>query len=199
MKTRTDILNFLAKKYQLKRYLEIGLQNAAQNFDKIKCDDKESVDPDPKANAIYQMTSDDFFRSRAIASDLTGEVHNFDMIFIDGMHTAEQVEKDFHNSLKILSWDGFIVLHDCNPEKEEHTIVPRPTKTGHWNGNVYKFAATFEGSPHVCTVDIDNGCTVIQKKQGLTGKRIDLTWDHFDKNRKQILNLISWHEFINAN
>ncbi len=198
MKTRTDILNHLAEKYQLKRYMEIGLQNAAQNFDKIKCDYKVSVDPDSKAGATFEMTSDEFFKNRIELMKKTAIVDKdeiFHLIFIDGLHEAQQVEKDFHNALKILSWDGFIVLHDCNPEKEEHTIVPRPTKTGHWNGNVYQFAATFEGSPHVCTVAIDNGCMVIQKKQGLTGKRIDLTWDHFNKNRKQILNLISWDEF----
>lgn len=190
MKTRTDILNHLIEKYQLKKYLEIGLQNRSQNFDKINCSYKISVDPDPNADAIFCLTSDVYFAAQHQDNPA------FDLIFIDGLHEAQQVEKDFHNALKILSWDGFIVLHDCNPEKEEHTIVPRPTKTGHWNGNVYKFAATLEGSPHVCTVDIDNGCMVIQKKQGLTGKRIDLTWEYFDANRKKILNLISWDEFI---
>lgn len=210
MKTRTDLLNHLAEKYQLKRYLEIGLQNAAQNFDKINCEFKISVDPNPDAHATFQMTSDEFFEICDLGVnklDITShgddkpkfiEVDKtMNLIFIDGLHEAGQVEKDFHNALKILSWNGFIVLHDCNPVKEEHTIVPRPKPTGHWNGNVYKFAATFEGSPHVCTVDIDNGCMVIQKKQGLTGKRIDyLNWDYFDQYRKQILNLISWDEFI---
>jgi hypothetical protein len=134
MPNRTDLLNHLATKYDLKRYLEIGVQVPALNFDKIKCEYKVGVDPDPMAMTTYTMTSDQFFKTFA-------HQHVFDLIFIDGLHTAEQVRKDFENALKILSPKGFIVMHDCNPEKEEHTIVPRPRPTGHWNGDVYKFAS----------------------------------------------------------
>jgi hypothetical protein len=195
MKTRTDLLNHLAEKYNLKRYLEIGVQDPKQNFDKIICKQKVSVDPDQNAGAGFQMISDDFFNV------WTANINyqEFDLIFIDGLHTAEQVKKDFESALKILSPGGFIVLHDCNPEKEEHTIVPRPTKTGHWNGDVYKFAVAFEESPHVHTVDIDNGCMVIQFKEGLRWKKVDfILWDFFDQYRKELLHLISWEEFTNV-
>lgn len=198
MKTRTDLLNHLAEKYQLKRYLEIGVQNPAQNFDKINCPYKISVDPDPNANATIQKTSDEYFTAEiGLNEQFPSLQKNYDLIFIDGLHTAEQVQKDFENALQVLTPNGFIVLHDCNPEKEEHTIVPRPTKTGHWNGSCYKFAASFQGSPHVHTVDIDNGCMVIQKKAGLRWSKVDyILWDYFDEYRKEILNLISWDEFI---
>ena len=209
---RTDLLNHLAKKYNLNRYLEIGVQVPELNFDKIVCEYKIGVDPDLKANATFCKTSDWFFS--LLLDDDGDDIYNygyqsifktgpnmintsFDLIFIDGLHTAKQVKKDFENSLKILSPNGFIVLHDCNPEKEEHTIVPRPTKTGHWNGDVYKFAVAFEGSPHVHTVSIDNGCMVIQKKDGLKWVGVDfILWDYFDQYRKEILNLISWDEFV---
>src|SRR5690606_5184892 len=155
MPNRTDLLNHLATKYDLKRYLEIGVQNPDINYYKIVCPYKTGVDPDPRADATYRMTSDRFFEFTT---------NTFDLIFIDGLHTAEQVGKDFENSLKILSPKGFIVLHDCNPEKEEHTIVPRPTPTGHWNGDVYKFACRLSDPENMFhTVNIDNGCGVFRR------------------------------------
>jgi hypothetical protein len=199
MKTRTDLLNHLAEKYNLQSYLEIGVQVPELNFDKIKCKHKWGVDPDPNARARHQMTSDEFFEFHRVSiPDI-----QFDLIFIDGLHTAEQVKKDFENALKILSPNGFIVLHDCNPEKEEHTIVPRPTARGHWNGDVYKFAMDLIWWDPGCakTVDIDNGCLVYSSAASLGGKisyvlSRNAKWDFFDRNRKQLINLISWDEFV---
>lgn len=198
MKTRTDLLNHLAEKYNLQRYLEIGVQVPELNFDKIKCAYKIGVDPDPKAGAAFKITSDEFFQYSHFM-DCDGP---FDLIFVDGKHTAEQVKKDFENSLKILSPNGFIVLHDCNPLQEEHTIVPRPTPRGHWNGDVWRFAVATKGYDELirCTVDIDNGCMVIRNTGvewmsplfGVT----EISWDQFNENRKELLNLITWDEFI---
>lgn len=210
MITRTDLLNHLATKYNLKKYLEIGVQNPNQNFDKINCEYKVSVDPDPNAHASFCMTSDKFF------SLTTDDLHdygwashfkikgtdssywsNFDLIFIDGLHTAEQVKKDFENALNIISHNGFIVLHDCNPLKEEHTIVPREKPTGHWNGDVYRFAVTIHNK---ITVDIDNGISLFSPNCNVLyvtyPETKDISWEYFDKNRKELLNLITWDEFI---
>lgn len=198
-KTRTDLLNHLAEKYQLKRYLEIGVQNPAQNFDKINCEYKVSVDPDPKAHATFCCTSDDFFYlNTKPANNPESILPIFDLVFIDGLHTAEQVKKDFENALTVLSPNGFIVLHDCNPLKEEHTIVPRPTPTGHWHGDVYRFACIM---PFVdfWTVDIDCGCMVILPKRSSFSRPQNfrhVTWAFFKENREELLNLISWDELI---
>lgn len=207
--TRTDLLNFLIKTYELKQYLEIGVQNSKQNFDLIDCESKCSVDPDYKANAIVKKTSDEFFE---IWQSIQGEEirwpridgdsylfkKHFDCIFIDGLHTAEQVKKDFENSLRFLSPNGFIVLHDCNPEKEEHTIVPRPKPTGHWNGDVYKFAWRLFKDKNFITVDIDCGCGVYSgnKKPNIVLSDKPIEWVDFDTHRKELLNLISWDEFV---
>jgi hypothetical protein len=196
MKTRTDLLNHLVEKYKLERYLEIGVQVPELNFDKIKCQYKIGVDPDPKSEPTHLMTSDEFFGGPAFECD-----GPFDLIFIDGLHTAEQVKKDFENALKILSPNGFIVLHDCNPEKEEHTIVPRPSARGHWNGDVWKFAAALYGYSEIdrWTVDIDNGCMIFRNNKDYTRVNFGISqmpWSTFDKGRKDYLNLISWDEFI---
>jgi hypothetical protein len=202
MKTRTDLLNFLAEKYDLQRYLEIGIQVPELNFHKIKCPSKVGVDPaitpEFKMNAgngynLFRLTSDDYFA----ISDKNG--NKFDLVFIDGLHTAEQVKKDFENALKVLSPNGFIVLHDCSPLKEEHTIVPRPTERGHWNGSCYKFAAAFWGYKNRYTVDIDNGCMVYHT-QGAPMQDVpvlnNMSWSHFNTHRKELLNLITWDEFV---
>jgi hypothetical protein len=196
MKTRTDLLNHLAEKHGLISYLEIGVQDPKQNFDKIICPQKVSVDPDPKAGATWQMTSDEFFEGQFYLGIQP------DLVFIDGLHTAEQVKKDFENALKILAPWGFIVLHDCNPEKEEHTIIPRPTQRGHWNGDVYKFVVTI-GRKMKYTVDIDNGCMVVSPFSANVIYAVDdntrsITWSLFYRNRKRLLNLISWDEFIDT-
>lgn len=197
--TRTDVLNHLIQRYNLKRYLEIGVQVPALNFDKIQCEYKVGVDPDPKALASLQMTSDQFFKNPRLylTDSIDDDLPPFDLIFIDGLHTAEQVKKDFENALKILCDGGFIVLHDVNPETYDRTLVPRPTPTGTWNGSTYKFAVAFEDSPHVYTVDVDHGCMVIQKKEGLKWGHVSyLNWEFFDQYRKELLHLISWDEFI---
>lgn len=174
--------------------MEIGLQSAAQNFDKIQCEYKVSVDPDPSAHATFCMTSDDFFERLKPGN----QDYIFDLIFIDGLHTAEQVQKDFENAIKILSSNGYIVIHDANPQKEEHTIVPRPTPSGHWNGSCYKFAVQLASNwANYKTVDIDNGCGVFYncfEKFSLQAEPKD--WNHFNRNRKELLNLITWDEFV---
>jgi hypothetical protein len=198
MKNRTDLLNFLAEKYNLQRYLEIGVQVPELNFDKVICKQKVGVDPDPLARATWQMTSDEFFHGRFYEGIVP------DLVFIDGLHTKEQVKKDFENALKILSPNGFILIHDCNPEKEEHTIVPRTSARGHWNGDVYKFACTIGRAKH--TIDIDNGCMVIYGDEVYVPKPqrffyIDgpPDWQTFTANRIGLLNLITWDEFISLN
>ena len=205
MPNRTDVLNHLARKHSLEKYLEIGVQDVRQNFENIVCTLKLGVDPNYSYvshegnDVVLMMTSDEFFENppHSLAFDWISE---FDLIFIDGLHTAEQVRKDFENALKILSPKGFIVMHDCNPEKEEHTIVPRPTPTGHWNGDVYRFASCL-GYGHDCffTVDIDNGCGVWRNcnEQYVPNEFLtEIKWEWFAKNRERCLNLTPWNEFI---
>lgn len=203
MKTRADLLNHLAEKYNLKKYLEIGVQDPKQNFDKIICPIKIGVDPDFIGPGFIRKTSDNFFREiferEKQEEETDASMFIVDLVFIDGLHTAEQVKKDFESALKILSPNGFIVLHDCNPLKEEYTIVPRPIERGHWNGDVYKFAIGIE-KDFAVTVDIDNGCLVFSNKKAIDSvvyRPVEyLNWGYFDKNRKELLNLISWDEFI---
>ncbi|WP_114748969.1 class I SAM-dependent methyltransferase [Pleomorphovibrio marinus] len=94
MKSRTKIINEIFTKNNYRTYLEIGL-GTGENFKSIISPLKIGVDPYlpqieiNKNEKLYRMTSDTFFEN----------LHNeFDLIFIDGLHIAEQVENDIINS-----------------------------------------------------------------------------------------------------
>ena len=156
----TALLNYLVDRHGLKSYLEIGVQNPANNFDKVKAQAKVGVDPEVKDDIrVYEGTSDDYF----IGYGQEEDKRTYDLIFIDGDHTKEQVKRDFENSLNCLNQNGFIVIHDTLPLNEQGTRVPRETKQ--WWGDVYKFAFELNLYPGIdfCTYDFDNGCTVVWK------------------------------------
>lgn len=188
--TRTDILNHLIKTRRFTRYLEIGL-NKSVNFDRVACDYKISVDPDPKCRATFCKTSDQYFKIIE-----TWAVF-YDLIFIDGLHHDDQLERDVDNSLKHLAPGGLIVCHDCNPLVEIEQRVPRETKR--WNGNVWKAIVKLRQRHDITvyTVDTDEGCAIIEKKPNHLPLRVtrELTFDNLEAHRQIWLNLISVKEF----
>lgn len=203
MRDHTDLLMHLASKYNLQSYLEIGINTKRNNFDHIPCKVKVGVDPNPKAEASFIMTSDEFFDQ--VGGDIK-VVGGFDLIFIDGLHEWSQVKKDFDNSLRALKPGGFIVLHDCNPVKEIYSFFPRNGLRGVWNGDCYKFILTLIGYDGIdfVTVNFDHGCTVVWKSSSRTGAYV---WSHlcedpksynfqFLKENQYLLKLISPEEFL---
>ena len=156
----TQLIQALIDKHNLKSYCEIGVQSTSQNFDKIKCKSKDGVDPCLSTSLngsirIIGATSDEYFERWAKPTDI---------FFLDGLHHKEQIKRDFENSLRCLSDNGFIVIHDVLPENEAGTIVPRETKQ--WWGDVYKWAMTVSQEyPDVDfkTFNIDNGCMLVWK------------------------------------
>jgi len=182
--TRTELINMLIKMHGFTSYLEIGMQKAENNFNKIIADVKVSVDPDPKAEATHQCTSDVFF---------DWDNRKFDVIFIDGLHEAPQVERDTINAMRIMNPGGFIVLHDCNPKEEWQQLVPRQHKV--WYGDVWRAFVGFRLKyPDVISFCLDHDCGLGVIKY--TDKKIepgfiaDISWQEFDKNRKQLLGII---------
>jgi hypothetical protein len=184
---RTDVINGVISKFNYSSYLEIGLNNAADNFDKILCSDKASVDPNPDADAHFVETSDDFFNKIS--------KRRLDIIFLDGLHSDEQLKRDFFNAIRFLKDDGCVIMHDTNPMSEDLTHFPRD-KSGTWNGSAYKFVASLNCQKY--TIPDDHGCTIVFKKDVITIPTVSdyNTWQYFDQNRKELLNLISWDEFI---
>jgi hypothetical protein len=188
--SRTDLINFLIQKNNLKSYLEIGIE-CGINFKNIICDNKIGVDPDTNSQANIFKTSDDFFSENN---------KKFDIIFIDGLHYAEQVYKDIINSLKFLEPNGFIICHDINPLEEYLQIIPRFQSA--WTGDCWKAWVKLRNqliNYNMTVVNICTGCGIIKK-----GKHIPLTLQYSDLNyellknhRTELLNLKSISEYIN--
>lgn len=191
----TDILNYLIKTYNFKSYLEIGIEYPENNFNYIEIENKIGVDPKPKGDCNYIMTSDMFFESYC------GN-RRFDLIFIDGLHLEEQVTRDFHNSLAHLNEGGIIALHDCNPTNEAKQFE-RPISEGcAWNGTCWKtFVELRMTRPdlQMHCVDCDEGFAIIKrgKQEIYTKTTLEKAKQYFylELNRKELLNLITFEQF----
>lgn len=197
---RKDVINILIDRYKLDNYLEIGV-NDGRTMESIKAKHKLGVDPDCHTYQVicegkgdmFCGTSDEFFEQLDINV-------KYDIIFIDGLHVAEQVFRDITNSIKHLSDNGIIVLHDCSPPNK-NTIGP-VNNYGIWNGNVYigYIEAVKTYNLEYYTVSTDYGCGVIFPRNvdlNQERKYINHDWDYFEKNRKDLLNLIEVGEFLN--
>lgn len=208
---RTDIINHLIKAHNYKSYLEIGVWDKDLNFNKIICEEKYWCDPRPELinqaktyNEIdgYPCKSDEMFEKLD-----SGEIEQrkFDIIFIDGYHHAEQVIKDINNSLRYLSENGRIVIHDCNPPIED--MAKEEWILNEWCGTVWKGWIQWRIENYkdyfTYTVNTDYGCGVIRKPKSdiykemyLDDKPLNLTWKFFDENRISLLNLVSVENFL---
>jgi len=205
---KIDIINYLLKRFaRPTRYLEIGVRNPDENFNGVQASVKHSVDPgdEYKPNPVdFKLTSDEFFQQleagRILASD-----YKWDVIFIDGLHLADQAERDIGNALNHLPEDGFIVLHDCNPPtewhaRENHFFHLTPARVM-WNGTTWKalFRRRFDPTISVLCIDSDWGIGIIMRSQVLPA----LTSNHnpfyefriFDATRKESINLMTYEMF----
>ncbi|WP_332033754.1 class I SAM-dependent methyltransferase [Kaistella sp.] len=205
---RFEVINFILEKIGGKTtYLEIGVRNPEDNFDKINASLKYSVDPgyeNEENNVDFKLTSDEFFEKLKSGNILNPEI-KFDVVFIDGLHLADQVEKDITNSLNYLKEDGFIVMHDCNPPTEFHAAenyyYRLSPSGGYWNGTTWKafFNTRKRTDIYSCCIDTDWGVGIISKKINL-GPSTNVHNPYFEyyvmeKYRKESLNLVTFENF----
>jgi len=207
--TRYQLINILIARRGYKSYLEIGVDQG-QCFRQIKCEKKVGVDPyigSDRSNdvpekwkeeidkeyrngpATHVMTSDAFFEQNT---------DTFDIIFIDGLHEAWQVEKDIRNTLDCMSLNGLVVVHDCLPLTKEAQRVPRGDVWG-WNGDAWRAVVKvqMDESIAVKTVDTDQGCAILSLEWDVSGFDVaDFTWETFNANRAELMNIITVSEFL---
>lgn len=193
--TRTQIVQYFINKYNYKSYLEIGVLNTALNFDKIKCPVKVGVDPAihsafyTSPDTGYMVTSDEYFKN------LSDDV-KFDIVFIDGLHTKEQVDKDIINSLKHLNSDGTIVLHDCSPPRAADEATPDRC------GDVWKSIYNLRKNTNdllIGVVDTDFGVGIVRQGAPVPLPILPdavLDYNFLTQYRKSALNLISVGTFL---
>lgn len=183
------LFNTLIEKYGYTSYLEIGQGMAENNLNWIKCRIRIGVDPDPVCNAAYCLPSDEFFRINR---------ETFDLIFIDGLHHADQAYRDIINALKILNQNGTIVVHDCNPFNEGMQMVPRSQDI--WTGDVWKAWVRLRSERsdlEMFVVDNDSGFGVIRPGiQKTISVPESLTYQYLSERREYLLNLRSVNYFL---
>ena len=173
---RWDIINKFIQDRNYKSYLEIGV-SSGECFRHIKAERKVSVDTNPNTNATYNMTSDEYFKAHRT---------KYDVIFIDGLHTADQAHKDINCAIAHLNPGGIVVVHDCHPETE---LMQQPYTNQHfWTGDVWKaFVVARKTLPYECYVlDWDFGCGIIDTSRKRTANVDDLPDD---------ICLLCWRDF----
>ena len=157
--TRTELINYFIRLRNFKKYLEISVHNEHNNFAAVQCQHKMIITGD---------RSDNFFKTNH---------DEFEIIFIDGIHTEEQAISDIRNSLDKISKNGVIIIHDCMPPDEWHQRGPEDFHEGeNWNGTVWKAALrVFNESNFKCDLlDTDWGCAIIDASEKKIPKKISL-------------------------
>ena len=192
---RFEIINELIRKHGYQSYLEIGVYDCHECFDRVQVERKVAVDPKAKnispGTLMFHGTSDAFFQA---AFGL-----RFDVIFIDGLHQDLQVRRDLHNSLQCLNSNGTIVMHDCLPSEEAAAgEQPDFAKSPAWFGTCWKAFAHYRMTRpdlFMFTLNTDCGCGIVRRgRQALVPQTADLTWDYYVKNRDQVMNVKSVEE-----
>ena len=187
---RYDIVQEIIKLKNYKNYLEIGCDQN-ELFSKVEIKNKIGVDP--HNGGTHRMTSDEFFKNNH---------KKFDLVFIDGLHTYEQVKKDIINSLNSLNEKGIILLHDCFPQTYLDQAIPRGQRK--WNGDVWKAIVEFRCKQKLSTYvgAFDNGIGLIFKRNNeekLITEIIDfknISYDQYYNNYEEFLNLVSYEQFL---
>jgi len=200
---KIELINYFTSKIRNCRYLEIGSLRH-ETFLGVQAAIKHDVEPFPPTMIAptFLMSSDHFFSSEKYILQGTSLIPRiYDVIFIDGLHLAEQVISDVFNASNMLVDSGYIILHDCYPQKEAHQT--RTQTDNLWMGDVWK-AQTWlvkQFPDRVCTIeDSDCGCGIIKGalQFEIPDSKLVLepTWKDFEDHKKQMLNLISWDEYV---
>ncbi len=163
-----EFLKKLHEKRNVQRYLEIGTHSGKSLSLARKA--ALAIDPDflfdkkrwskKRGLHLFEMTSDDFFAAHDPVAILGQPI---DLAFIDGMHWAEFVLRDFYNVERHCSPDALIVLHDAVPVNFEMTERERRPEarrdeafSSYWTGDVWRVVPLLRRErPDLCIQVLD--------------------------------------------
>lgn len=188
---RVALLNYLIETQGYDSYLEIGC-GSDRTFRRIAASHRVGVDP--QRGGTLRMTSDDFFAVNC---------EQFDLIFVDGLHLAEQVLRDVDHALQCLTPAGCVVLHDCLPIREHHQL--RAPSRRSWTGDVWKAAVQLRQRRDCdfAVLDSDWGLGVLfpRPNTDLLPPQPALSWNDFCRYRDNLLRVIdedALEDFVNG-
>jgi len=135
-------LDFLARLHAAARpptYLEIGVRHG-DSLALARCP-AVGIDPSYKLRTelgeqvtLFRETSDEYFDRGRPRKPFAGR--RIALAFIDGMHLAEFVVRDFANVERHAHWTTAVVFDDVLPRTADEAARDRRTRL--WTGDVYK-------------------------------------------------------------
>lgn len=134
-----SILKKIHANLKPRRYFEIGVDDGG-SISLARCPSVgvdpgcEITSPLPYPTRIFRTESDKFFADTALCEEVLAD--DVDLAFIDGMHLAEFVVRDFINVEKSCARGCTVVLDDVYPE--QLVMAQRERKFNAWCGDVYK-------------------------------------------------------------
>ena len=212
--SRVEIIQECMRARGGETYLEIGVSQG-HCFKAVQASRKVGVDPIPPAPDVlmeaarpgvsyHQCTSDVFFAREAARALPTG----VDVVFIDGLHTADQAYRDCINALGMLRPGGIVLLHDCLPSnateatparsKDEAAEINGPTWDLTWTGDVWKtIVALRVGHKDIVTnvLNTDHGIGIVRRGINRCALRMSsdalgaLRFSDLMRNRSRLLGL----------
>lgn len=179
--TRPDVVLGLLNIFTAPAYLEVGVSSGA-TFHSAVAARKVAVDPKfkfdleeaRKANPTaeyHQVTSDTYFGTIAAPEE------RFDLIFLDGLHTFEQILRDLLNALHHLKPGGLILVDDVLPDsyiaslsnhRDASTLIKRMNMRRSWMGDTYRlvfFVDSFLQQLSFRTISDNHGQMVLWRQR----------------------------------
>jgi hypothetical protein len=135
------------------RYLEIGT-HMNQTIGRVVCPVRIGVDPaavETPGMIMFKMTSEEFLQEHA------AKHAPYDVVFIDGDHSAAMVRADFIGLWPYVSADGMVILHDMQPEHESDA------QPG-FCGDSWKVGVHIVGGYEACTLNYHPGLMLVRKR-----------------------------------
>ena len=176
-----DFLRALHDKLAPPTYLEIGIRHG----DSLVLAQGRAVGIDPFFElrtelgddvALFRETSDEYFDREDPLAPLGGERVAFS--FVDGMHLAEFVVRDFANVERHAEWSSVVVFDDILPRSAEEAARDRRTRA--WTGDVYKaLDALIRHRPDLICLRVDTEPTGLGMILGLDPLHTELR-EHYD-------------------
>jgi hypothetical protein len=159
-------------------YLEIGVFRGL-TLEHVQATYRQGVDPNPRFDttklptdvSVYVGTSDDFFST-------LDDRCQFDIVFLDGLHTFRQTYRDLINALQVCP-AGFVLIDDVVPsdsasanadqdealrERQRRNLGGNPNT---WHGDVFKVIVALS-TDHTSELSF---CTIVKG-----GKPQTLVW-----------------------
>lgn len=193
MVARSTVINSLLERFAEPRYLEIGVNKGETFFSVPLTTRKVAVDPeflfdfaahaaDEPNSEYHQVTSDIYF------ADIVEPTRQFDVIYLDGLHTFDQTLRDFIHAVDHLSPSGVIVVDDVQPNSYHASLKSMEEAYGikawlgsddwSWMGDVYRlvfFIQSYYSRFSLRVIEDNHGQAVIWRKPRRSTELLPLT------------------------